>query len=252
MGELKVMFILEFLGFKYPDKMAPLEREYRKYDRYGKLILYRDNYYYNYNNFFSQMGASIFVILLLFYGFPIAWWAVPFTVIYYSNIKEELIDKVVKRQIYDLIVNASIKDFHGIKEKTNLSNKMFKKALKTLIAEGELIGKISNNVFISAGDYDYGKEIQATISERQINRFKGILKIKRQVSIEQMAQLFELPENEIEIMIYEIVGAGMVNLSIKDEVVYIPEEQDVDSVIEDLDSAFELWEANVEKRIGKA
>ncbi|MFW9996638.1 MAG: hypothetical protein ACFFD4_31635 [Candidatus Odinarchaeota archaeon] len=265
------MVFSEMFGFKYPDNMAPLEREYRKYDVYAKLsitsmvfipliilitaiffafvgIVQGNDYYYEPNTS-TYLAGIIFILLFIFYIIPLSWWAVPLTLIYSFYMKDKLIDKTVKKLVYSLIIDSGTNDFHGIKKKTNISNSMFRKAVNALIAEGELIGKISNNVFVPAGDIS--KEVQTKLSERQINRFKGMLKIRRQVTIDEMAQLFNSPEHEIELMLYEIVGAGKVNLMIKEGIVCIPEEQDVDSTINDLDAAFAQWEMNVEKKVAK-
>ncbi|MHA1448198.1 MAG: hypothetical protein ACTSP4_02130, partial [Candidatus Hodarchaeales archaeon] len=89
------------------------------------------------------------------------------------------------------------------------------------------------------------------ITERQINRFKGLLKLKGKVLIEEIARSFNMTNFDVEQMIYELVGSGIVQLTLVDGCVSIPEDHDVDSVINDLGAAFIHWEANIDKKTGK-
>jgi len=78
-----------------------------------------------------------------------------------------------------------------------------------------------------------------------------MLKMEGKTTLREIAELFSADEGDMKKVLYELVGLEKVELILKDGVMSIPEGQDVDAAMDELDSAFREWEARSSRKIGK-
>ncbi|MHA1450253.1 MAG: hypothetical protein ACTSP4_12610, partial [Candidatus Hodarchaeales archaeon] len=201
---------LELIGMKYPPEMAPIEQNYRKYDVYGRFMItvfiiipfltlpssiitiVLSQFFYPSISYWETPIWYVGVIptaISIFYLILCSWWIIPAVLIYYFIYRPAKKEKVIKAILknYLLMNTGKIVFYRDIRDLTNIDLPVFMRTAQELILEGIIDGILTREKLIPKNlAVDNSEEYR--ITERQINRFKGLLKLKGKVLIEEIAR----------------------------------------------------------------
>ncbi|MHA1828510.1 MAG: hypothetical protein ACTSX6_07670 [Candidatus Heimdallarchaeaceae archaeon] len=95
--------------------------------------------------------------------------------------------------------------------------------------------------FKSSFDYlDSATKTEEIEKRREkINQIKGLIKVHKEVDIDQAAEILDMPISSSQSLVYEIIESGEIDLTISNEKIIFLSDIKMDSVLKKLDEKFE-------------
>ncbi len=87
--------------------------------------------------------------------------------------------------------------------------------------------------------------------KKQLDRFKGLISLYGEISIDEAIETMEMEENEFKKFLAENVGSGVLKLTLKDGKIIPAEEAELADVLDTLEIAFTKWYEQEDKGKGK-
>ncbi|MFW9997205.1 MAG: hypothetical protein ACFFD4_34495 [Candidatus Odinarchaeota archaeon] len=155
------------LGFTYPEKMAPLEHQYRKYDRLGRRLITASiitpSLFYSFLSVFMYFtrvlwslptfSLPIFTLPALFLTYIFgaylifgSWWAIPLAMSYFFHFRGKKVETAIMHLVYGLIIDSNVRSYQEIENQTGIPPDKYEKAVQALITSGKLDEEVTKSI----------------------------------------------------------------------------------------------------------